>query len=99
MRLTPEHVDSIKAIAATLLGPDARVTLFGSRVDDTRRGGDIDLMFETNAHIEHPAELICRLHAKLIGALGDRRIDILLRHATTPPAPVFEVAQRTGVLL
>lgn len=99
MRLTPIQVERVKAIACALLGPEAQVTLFGSRVDDTRRGGDVDLLFETDAQLEHPAEIICRLHAKLVKALGDRRIDILLRHAASPQAAVFEVAKRTGVLL
>lgn len=85
MRPTPDQIETIRAVARAVLGPDARVTLFGSRVDDTRRGGDIDLLFETEARIAHPAEVICRLHARLVQALGDRRIDILLRDADTPP--------------
>ena len=32
-------------------------------------------------------------------ALGDRKIDVILKDANTPPAPVFEIAKRTGVLL
>jgi hypothetical protein len=31
--------------------------------------------------------------------LGDRKIDVILKDANTPPAPVFEIAKRTGVLL
>lgn len=43
MRLTPAQVKSIKQVAAEVLGEQARLMLFGSRVDDLRRGGDIDL--------------------------------------------------------
>ena len=32
-------------------------------------------------------------------ALDDRKIDVILKDANTPPAPVFEIAKRTGVLL
>jgi len=32
-------------------------------------------------------------------ALGDRKIDVLLKDANTPPAPIFEIARRTGVLI
>lgn len=47
----------------------------GSRADDRRRGGDIDL------HIEAPAELATfhneiELEARLQRVLGDRRVDI-----------------------
>lgn len=43
MRLTPLQIKCIKQVAADVLGDQARLMLFGSRVDDTRRGGDIDL--------------------------------------------------------
>ena len=32
-------------------------------------------------------------------ALDDRKIDVLLKDANTPPAPIFEIARRTGVLI
>jgi len=35
----------------------------------------------------------------LILALGERKIDVLLMDAGTPPAPVFEIAKRTGIRL
>lgn len=43
MRLTPEQIRSIKQVAAEVFGSDAHVYLFGSRVDDQARSGDIDL--------------------------------------------------------
>jgi predicted nucleotidyltransferase len=46
MRLKPHEVDVIEAAAAEAFGPDAAVRLFGSRVDDSLRGGDIDLPIE-----------------------------------------------------
>jgi len=32
-------------------------------------------------------------------ALDDRKIDVILKDANTPSAPIFEIASRTGVLL
>ncbi len=46
MRLTPTQIDTINSTAQAVLGQGARVTLFGSRVDDQARGGDVDLMIE-----------------------------------------------------
>ena len=45
------------------------------------------------------AQVLCQLHGALTLALGDRKIDIILKDANTPSAPVFEIAKRTGVLL
>ena len=46
MRLTPAQIDTIKSTAQALLGEDVQVTLFGSRVDDSAKGGDVDLYVE-----------------------------------------------------
>jgi len=37
-------VDAVKET----FGPDAKIWLFGSRVDETKRGGDIDLLIKTD---------------------------------------------------
>ena len=47
MRLTPEQVNIIKRAVADTFGNKARIWLFGSRADDHKRGGDIDLLIET----------------------------------------------------
>lgn len=46
MRLAAEQIDHIISATREMLGPQPRVWLFGSRVDDTRLGGDIDLLVE-----------------------------------------------------
>jgi hypothetical protein len=39
MRLTPAQIDTIQSTVHAVLGEGARVSLFGSRLDDSRRGG------------------------------------------------------------
>jgi predicted nucleotidyltransferase len=99
MRLTPEQVQAIRQTAQRILGPDARVSLFGSRALDERKGGDIDLFFETNLALDNRAKTICRLSGALTMALGDRKIDVILKDINTPPAAIFDIAKRTGVPL
>ena len=43
MRLTQRQIQAIKQVAAEVFGCNAKTYLFGSRVDDSQRGGDIDL--------------------------------------------------------
>ncbi|MBI3901586.1 MAG: nucleotidyltransferase domain-containing protein [Nitrosomonadales bacterium] len=99
MRLADEQIAIIKQIASRVLGVPHRVWLFGSRVDDAQRGGDIDLLLETDAVLNNRAQTICKIYGAMIMALGERKIDLLLKDGQTPSAPVFEVAKRTGVLL
>lgn len=99
MRLTQEQRDAIKQTARQVLGEDARVTLFGSRADDSRRGGDIDLLFETSQRVAHRTQTLNALYVALVRRLGDRKLDILLQDAATPDAPVLRVARATGVQL
>ncbi len=99
MRLSSDQTQAIRRVAQRVLGAEARVLLFGSMALDDRRGGDIDLFFETDASLPNRAETLCQLHGALILALGDRKIDVILKDANTPSAPIFEIAERTGVLL
>jgi predicted nucleotidyltransferase len=99
MRLTEFQRRLIKQTVAEIVGEDARVWLFGSRADDAQRGGDIDLLIETPRRLASKVSLLCRLEGALVMRLGDRKIDMLIKDARTPEAPIFRVAKQNGVLL
>lgn len=99
MRLTQEQIAIIKQTAQAVLGDGARVILFGSRVDDAKKGGDIDLLFETDQRLANRAATGGDIYVALIRQLGDRKIDILLKDSATSPAPVLENARQTGIQL
>ena len=46
MRLTQSQQQITKATVDRIMGMDNSVWLFGSRVDDALRGGNIDLLFK-----------------------------------------------------
>ena len=48
MRLTDQQQKVIRTIAADVIGPGAKLWLFGSRADDAQKGGDVDLYVEVN---------------------------------------------------
>jgi predicted nucleotidyltransferase len=99
MRLSPQQIHLIKQTVNRILAAPTEIWLFGSRVDNQQRGGDIDLFIETASILANRAETICQLYANLLIALGDCKIDILLKDQNTPPAAIFEIAKRTGILL
>jgi len=99
MRLTPLQIQTIKSAINRVLGVPCQVWLFGSRVDDDNRGGDIDLLVEAETVLANRAETLCRLQGALVMALGDRKLDILLKDTRSGDIPVFEIARRTGVML
>ena len=101
MRLTTEQRRIIRDTVREVLGPDARVRLFGSRIDDTKRGGDIDLLIETDL-VDPAAALDAKLDllVSLKRRLGERRIDLLLdRPGQADPPPVVVAARTTGIPL
>ena len=46
MRLTPSQIQTICTTAQQTLGEGVKVSFFGSRLDDGRKGGDVDLLIE-----------------------------------------------------
>jgi predicted nucleotidyltransferase len=99
MRLTPDQIATIKSTARAVLGQDAQVTLFGSRVHDQLKGGDIDLLVEMDSPVCNKPQAAGQIYAKLVRQLGDRKIDILIKDPHTQAAAVFRMAQEHGVRL
>lgn len=99
MRLNTVAQKIIKAEVADLLGPGNIVRLFGSRVDDNQRGGDIDLLIESAVPVENKVETECKLAARLYIKLGGRKVDVLIIDEFTPLMPVHQQAIEHGVIL
>lgn len=90
---------AIRDAVAKRLGAAARVLLFGSRTDDRRKGGDIDLLVEVPASTPHDLRASVALEVDLIRAIGDRKIDILLTCPGAAEQPIHRIARATGVWL
>jgi predicted nucleotidyltransferase len=99
MRLDEKTRDIIKKEVASQLGTEAVVRLFGSRIDDTQRGGDIDLLIDSSCVLAHRIQIECRLAARLYIKLGGRKVDVLIKDAISPPLPIYEQALRNGIVL
>lgn len=95
MRVPQHEVQIAVHVVKKHLGASAAVWLFGSRTDDTRKGGDIDLYVETDAvNIALP---VARARGELADALG-RHVDLVVNDHSRDE-PIFDVAKKHGVRL
>lgn len=99
MRLTPSQIDYIRVIAHQLLGESVRVTLFGSRVRDDLKGGDVDLMVEVNERVDNPALMSARMASRVSRAMNGRKVDVVLKAPNLLQQPIHRIARQTGILL
>jgi len=100
MRLNPEQVKAIKQETEHFFGARAEVWLFGSRVDDAAKGGDIDLYICPGiSNADQLAAARFAFLARLKRRIGDRRIDLVLQRSGGEALPVHELARQQGVKL
>ena len=85
MRLHTSEIEANKHVTRAVFGEKATVSLFGSRVNDQKKGGDIDLFIQTHRRISR-AELY-RLKilflVQLKKIIGDQKIDVLIEGLQT----------------
>ena len=75
MRLT-QYQRNIITTTIKEFDSNAEIRLFGSRMDDQKKGGDIDI-FIISSRLSYRDKLVIRY--KLKDKLGDRKIDILIK--------------------
>lgn len=73
--------------------------LFGSRADDSARGGDIDLPIETQLSYDEAVSRKIRFLVGLAKRLGDRRVDVVVSSPDSPERSIVKLADETGVLI
>ncbi|MHB1174919.1 MAG: hypothetical protein ACYCZJ_07330 [Sulfuriferula sp.] len=99
MRLTDEQMEAIRQSARQIGGELARVRVFGSRLDDSARGGDLDLMLELPEPVDNPALMAAQLAARASRALHGRKVDVLISAPNLMRLPIHNIAFQEGQLL
>lgn len=93
MRLASQEREAITS-AIHQADSDAEIYLFGSRVDDTARGGDIDLLvLSQKIKLMAKLDILAQLHQKL----GERKIDLAVFTDASPP--FARIAIKSGIRL
>jgi len=101
MRVTPEQITVFETYAHRYFGERAGLWLFGSRVDDKKRGGDYDFLIETtlsdaNEIIGRKIAMLAELQSTI--QFEDEKIDLIIkRRDSTFDMPIYHVAMNEGV--
>jgi len=99
MRLTNAQRTEIVELAKRRFGGRAVVRLFGSRTQDDRLGGDIDLHIQAeSADLANFANEL-DFTVELKDRIGDEKIDVIVRGPGHSPRGIDDVALRTGMIL
>ncbi len=99
MRLNQTEVQMICRLTRQEAGERSRVRVFGSRLDDAARGGDLDLMLELPESVANPALLAATLSARISRAMHGRKVDVLISAPNLVRLPIHDLAFSEGRLL
>ena len=94
MRLNQQEIKTVREVLYST-DPKGHLWLFGSRADDTKKGGDIDLYFETSRPINMKKTL--QLEYQLASRCGVK-VDLLIRNQTDAEQPIHTIAKQ-GIAL
>jgi predicted nucleotidyltransferase len=92
MRLTHRQATEIVQLARQIAGLPVDVRVFGSRLNDRAKGGDLDLMVELPEPEANPALLAARLAARVSRLMDGRKVDVLLSAPNLLRLPIHEIA-------
>jgi predicted nucleotidyltransferase len=105
MRLSTDQIQAIRQAATAAFGQGTSVWLFGLRVDDAKKGGDIDLLVCPQAHTDEDANVRqqgfmqkIKMLTLLERHLGERKVDLVVEQPQDM-RPIVEVAHKTGIKL
>lgn len=97
MRLSIKEKDCILKTAELVFGAQSSVYLFGSRTDDNKRGGDIDLYIATQSELDDKLNKKIMFLVKLKNQLGDQKIDLVI--SGSPHRLIDKIALAEGIKL
>lgn len=95
MRLSTAELQSVRSILGAL-DPTGRIYLYGSRTDDKRRGGDIDVYLQASRPIDLKTQLGTQYRLELA---CDTRVDLLVKNPEQAMQPTHQIAVEQGILL
>jgi predicted nucleotidyltransferase len=99
MRLSDDEIKTIKKLALDHFGPGVKVYLFGSRTDDRKKGGDIDLFITHSNKEQLNSRKKLGFLTDLILKIGEQKIDVVLDKKDTLNPGFLETIKKTRIEL
>jgi len=99
MRLSEEHCRAIKQMVCDILGKGTTVMLFGSRLDDKARGGDVDVFVAIDYTPKNIAWMAASLAVKLERVLDGRKVDVVLHTPLSTHQRIYDQIKEHGMVL
>lgn len=97
MRISSEIKVQLIETAKKFFGDTCRVYLFGSRIDNSKNGGDIDIFIETSQNVSFQTEI--EFLVEVEKNITARHVDLIVSSPGKKHRKIFETARNTGVLL
>ncbi len=96
MRLNDHEINAIKKIFKQYFLKNDKLWVFGSRVNDNAKGGDIDLYVESNYHTaKEVMEAKIAYLTDLQMRIGEQKIDLVIKFDDYE-LPIHAVARKEG---
>lgn len=95
MRLNRKQQEIIRKTAIRHFGENVVVFLFGSRVFEAEKGGDIDLLLDNVPDKSQTLEKKINFLVDLKKQLGDQRIDVIYKNWSDPKSGFQKSIEKT----
>ena len=99
IRLNPLDLQAIRETFDSIFRPEDHLWIFGSRVDETRKGGDIDLFIESSFSPEELYKKKLDFLSALQKKIGEQKIDVVTYHFGASSLPIHQEAREAGIRL
>jgi predicted nucleotidyltransferase len=96
LRVSKSEIEIIKTSILKIL-PNSKIYLFGSRVDDNKRGGDIDIFVEADRDSSLKERIDILTDIEVNGV--ERKVDLIIKSPNSKEQNIFITAKKEGILL
>lgn len=98
MRIPESDLNIVRVVFKKHFEKADHLWLFGSRVDEKKRGGDLDFYVETHENAKMALNRKMAFVNDLWRFLGEQKIDVVLNLLSSPtPLPIYKIAKQSGV--